>query len=660
MLRLLSLALLATACSSQVSLVVDLRTDLAPVQEFDSILLERVGERGVAIEPITIPARADRVYVEGVRLAELQVAPGDHVVRVRLSKGGALVVGRSVAVSVTQARQVTVLLPRECGNLTCPGPADPEGYTECVGGRCGEPSCTPQAPESCPVPECESAAECTPQVSCLGAACLDGACFFADDGSCGAGRWCDPALGCVDLPDPPDAGPVLVDAGTGSDAGMQTDAGACVSRTCAELGYECGNPVECGRELDCGGCTLPATCGGGGAAFRCGSTDTTGPTVTITSAPDDPTSASRADFSFIGDDGTGSGVASYECRLDSAAFAPCTSPQRYLSLGEGTHRFRVRALDVAGNVGPEAMHVWRVDRSPPSITIDPIGDPRPTSYTATPNVAFSFTCDDASGCDASSFACRVDGTSVPCTAAGGSVAVGGTGTFAFGGHTLEVDATDAVGNFGTASAMFTVTRCAGDMQYPSRASNGLTRGACCSGLVESSWWDFSFGFWHARGDGSCRPMSDHDARPFEVVWTNCQAGLRTTEAWLQGMGLPGCAGFIARGVCVPSQAEARLYCGTDGGSGSQTPFHGRASEGWHPAPSAGCQSGRMSSSLLMQRAGADNVCFNTVDLAAARNSVSATDGCQAGLTRYCRTNPVEAQVACVCHTSDPYASDGRN
>lgn len=44
-------------------------------------------------------------------------------------------------------------------------------------------------------------------------------------------------------------------------------------------------------------------------------------------------------------------AASFECALDSAPAAPCTSPYALGPLGAGEHTFRVRAVDAAGNVG---------------------------------------------------------------------------------------------------------------------------------------------------------------------------------------------------------------------------------------------------------------------------------------------------------------------
>jgi large repetitive protein len=38
--------------------------------------------------------------------------------------------------------------------------------------------------------------------------------------------------------------------------------------------------------------------------------------------------------------------------MDAAAFAACVSPRSYSSLASGSHTFRVRAIDRAGNVDP--------------------------------------------------------------------------------------------------------------------------------------------------------------------------------------------------------------------------------------------------------------------------------------------------------------------
>ena len=53
-------------------------------------------------------------------------------------------------------------------------------------------------------------------------------------------------------------------------------------------------------------------------------------------------------------------VASFECRLDAAAFAPCASGITVERLTAGAHRFEVRAIDRAGNVGAAAARSWSV------------------------------------------------------------------------------------------------------------------------------------------------------------------------------------------------------------------------------------------------------------------------------------------------------------
>ena len=86
--------------------------------------------------------------------------------------------------------------------------------------------------------------------------------------------------------------------------------------------------------------------------------DTTPPDTTIDSGPPDPSDTGSATFTFSGTD-SGSGVAAFECKLDAATFAACTSPQSYSGLAAGSHTFQVRAVDAAGNVDPTpATYTW--------------------------------------------------------------------------------------------------------------------------------------------------------------------------------------------------------------------------------------------------------------------------------------------------------------
>ena len=52
------------------------------------------------------------------------------------------------------------------------------------------------------------------------------------------------------------------------------DGGTCAPRSCAQQGIFCGPAGDGrGKQLDCGSCTLPETCGGGGVPGQCGYTD---------------------------------------------------------------------------------------------------------------------------------------------------------------------------------------------------------------------------------------------------------------------------------------------------------------------------------------------------------------------------------------------------
>jgi parallel beta-helix repeat protein len=84
--------------------------------------------------------------------------------------------------------------------------------------------------------------------------------------------------------------------------------------------------------------------------------DTVPPETTIVSAPPSSTTSRTADFSF-----TSSEAGTFQCSLDGSAFAACSSPKSYNQLATGSHTFRVRAVDTAGNVDPTPAHyTWTI------------------------------------------------------------------------------------------------------------------------------------------------------------------------------------------------------------------------------------------------------------------------------------------------------------
>jgi RNA polymerase sigma factor (sigma-70 family) len=93
--------------------------------------------------------------------------------------------------------------------------------------------------------------------------------------------------------------------------------------------------------------------------------DTTPPIVTISSGPTASTADTSASFGFSAAEG---GVA-FECSLDASAYAPCTSPTTYTSLGAGSHAFAVRGRDAAGNTSEPSTMSWTVVTPLPDLAV---------------------------------------------------------------------------------------------------------------------------------------------------------------------------------------------------------------------------------------------------------------------------------------------------
>jgi len=181
-----------------------------------------------------------------------------------------------------------------------------------------------------------------------------------------------------------------------------------------------------------------------GAAWgRDPNSDTTAPQTTITAGPSIPTRDSTPTFSFTSSE-AGS---TFECRVDSVGFAPCTSPRTTAALSEGMHTFRVRARDAAGNIdATPASRTFKVDTIAPQTAIT--SGPSGSTSDSTPTFAFS------AGEGGSRFECRVDNAGfAPCTSPHTTAALTN------GTHTFRVRARDAAGNADATPAIrtFTVT-----------------------------------------------------------------------------------------------------------------------------------------------------------------------------------------------------------
>ena len=158
--------------------------------------------------------------------------------------------------------------------------------------------------------------------------------------------------------------------------------------------------------------------------------DLTPPQTTITGGVATPTSATSASIPFAASE-AGS---TFECRLDTAAWTPCSSPEAYAGVAEGPHTFEVRATDAAGNTDPTPASVgWVVDTSVPETAITSA----PTDPTSATSATFSFISTESG----STFECRLDsGAWASC---GSPRSLTGLSE---GPHTFAVRATDPAGN----------------------------------------------------------------------------------------------------------------------------------------------------------------------------------------------------------------------
>lgn len=155
--------------------------------------------------------------------------------------------------------------------------------------------------------------------------------------------------------------------------------------------------------------------------------DSTPPVTTISSAPPARTNAATVQVQF-----TANEPSTFRCRLDAGTPQACTSPWS-VSPAEGAHTIYVQATDAAGNVEASgATATFTVDRTPPTLTVDPVPSPSRGS-----GLELVFRSPESGA----AFSCSVDGA--PATAC--------TSPFALevpndGSHTASVTAADDLGN----------------------------------------------------------------------------------------------------------------------------------------------------------------------------------------------------------------------
>jgi MYXO-CTERM domain-containing protein len=160
------------------------------------------------------------------------------------------------------------------------------------------------------------------------------------------------------------------------------------------------------------------------------SVDLTAPESHFIEVPPALNNLTTVAFSFAANE---AGV-SFECSLDEAVFISCPSPAVLGSITEGTHIFRVRARDAAGQVEAEpSSYIWRTDLRPPETHLV-LRPPNPSGETV---ALFTYSANEQDVI----FECRLDGTAfAPCPF---SITIP---SLTEGLHRFEVRARDAAGN----------------------------------------------------------------------------------------------------------------------------------------------------------------------------------------------------------------------
>jgi thermitase len=172
--------------------------------------------------------------------------------------------------------------------------------------------------------------------------------------------------------------------------------------------------------------------------------DETEPETTIDSGPSGTVTSGTATFTFSANE-SGS---RFECSRDGSAWASCTSPKQYTSLPNGSHTFKFRATDSAGNIdSTPASRTWTInDTTPPDTTITSGPPEGGTTGSTTPSFGFS------SSEEGSNFECSLDAS-----AWGSCSSPKAYSGLSSGPHTFKVRAKDGAGNTDQSPAMRTWT-----------------------------------------------------------------------------------------------------------------------------------------------------------------------------------------------------------
>lgn len=274
----------------------------------------------------------------------------------------------------------------------------------------------------------------------------------------------------------------------------------------------CGPGGTCPSGFTCNPVTNRCIRGGGGTPDARPPDATmmqaTAPNTTIDTGPTGLGNVAAVSFTFSAD----KTPATFECRVDMAMFATCTSPQM-LTVSDGAHTFEVRAI--AGGLTDQspASRMFTVDTMPPDTTITT----GPTGTVTATDAKFEFTSTEPTG---ATFRCKLDAETsfTACTSGKTYTAL------PLGAHTFSVVAVDAAGNVDASAAtrMFTIV-----------ASSGLDTTIMSGPPALTTSTDAAFTYFASRG-GAMVAGANFDCKLDTGAFEACNGGSKTYSGLADG------------------------------------------------------------------------------------------------------------------------------
>jgi hypothetical protein len=288
--------------------------------------------------------------------------------------------------------------------------------------------------------------------------------------------------------------------------------------------------------------------------------DNTPPDTSLTSTPADPSNGSPS-FSFSsGEPGT------FECSLDGAPFAACSSPDALSGLSTGSHTFQVRAVDRAANVdATAASHTWTVDATTPTVTFSST----PTNPSASAAASFSFNASEPA-----TFQCGLDGGAFAACTSPRSLS-----GLADGSHTYEVRATDGVGNVGSAAHTWTIDTATPVVSFGSTPANPTNSTAASFAFsanepatIECRLDGAAYGA--CPSPHSVRGLAD-GSHTFDVKATDAVGHVGTASfSWTVDTFAPSAPSLEGPGLAAPTRSlrVTAVYTGPESGAAGRVEF----------------------------------------------------------------------------------------